>query len=274
MILSVIKKVPGMVLCTVLFCFAGCLDYEEVLVLNADGSATIQMKYAVDKVYLDQMKAMYEQMAQYMPDMEVPGDPADLMFDKAHIDQSLAAENSGITLLNYEVSSTDKAQIWNMGFAIADINNIEALDKALSPQEDQYEQYEESEPVEEQPLLTKQDDGTLLFYRSIGDDIASGDLGFGGDEEGDYQGEEYDDSDDPLSNALGEQLEEELGQFVEGLDDIADGMRDHKLKFTVTFPGEIIESNATSVDGNTAVWEYSLEQIQNDTPPQTAVIKP
>jgi hypothetical protein len=281
MILSVIKKVPGMVLCTALLCFAGCLDYEEVLVLNADGSATIQMKYAVDKVYLNQTKAMYEQMAQYMPEMEVPEDPADLMFDKAHIDATLAEENSGVELLAYDVSSTDQAQVWFMSFAIADINNIVALDKALSPQQDQFEQdeqFQEADPVDEHPLLTKQDDGTLLFYRSFDDDLPSQDFGDGAAEEsenwGDYQGEEYDDSDDPLGNVLTEQLEEELGQFVEGLDDIANGMRDHTLRFSVTFPGEIIESNATSVDGNTAVWEYTLEELDQLRSPQTAIIKP
>jgi hypothetical protein len=30
------------------------------------------------------------------------------------------------------------------------------------------------------------------------------------------------------------------------------------ITFTVTMPGKIVDSNATSVEGNTAVWKYDL----------------
>jgi len=35
-----------------------------------------------------------------------------------------------------------------------------------------------------------------------------------------------------------------------------------RIHFSVTFPGKIIESNATRVEGKTAIWEYKLSEMQ------------
>lgn len=270
-----------------LILLSGCFDYDEALVLNKDGSGSLQMKCSVSKVYLDQMQQMYAQMAKAMPDLDIPDDPRDMIFNRNKIDEALKAEDSGVELVKYEMSETDDMQTWDMKFSFTDLNRLDALDKALSPDEPGMEYQEEDLETDEEPLLTKQDDGTWLFLRSFKDKMEA--EAFGGedgeyyqDEYGEYEDQEngdekysYDDEEYNEGSVLGgisAEMEEGLNQFVEGFGLNAEEMGDHKLRFSITFPGKIIESNATSVDGNTAIWEYSLNQIENSMPDQKAVI--
>ena len=78
---------------------SGCFNYEETLVLNKDGSGTVQMKCSVAKSYLEQMQKMYEQMAEAMPDMEIPENPGDAIFNREDIEEAVRADNSGLLLI-------------------------------------------------------------------------------------------------------------------------------------------------------------------------------
>jgi hypothetical protein len=69
--------------------------------------------------------------------------------------------------------------------------------------------------------------------------------------------EEYDAATD--ESIEGEESGDPVDEFEQKLKDSFEGIA---IKMVVTFPGEIIESNATSVDGNTATWEYSIEDME------------
>ncbi len=274
------KNFTLMALLLIVVLLAGCFDYEENLVLNADGSGSIQMKFSVEKTYLEQMKQMYEQMAQNMPDMEIPDDPKDVMFNKGKIEEALGAEDSGVKMVTYELTETDNSQVWLMKFTFEDTDDLDVLDKALSPDEDDEEEedYDQGESHDNKQLMTKQDDGTWLFFRSFNDDDSDEERSDDDAEyfHGEYLAEQEEPEDDyydeESESEMAEQLQEGLGQVVEGLDQMAEEMGKHKLRFTITFPGKVIESNASSVDGNTATWEYTLEQFETLKPEQNAKI--
>lgn len=254
--------------------FAGCIDYEEHLTFNSDGSGTIYMKYAVDRVYLDQMMEMYKGMAQTMPDMEIPESPTETMFKREEIEAGLAREDGRIKLIKYEISEDDKAYKWDMEFSFTDSDDLGLLYAALSP-EDQMP--EEEQPTDDVRWLTEQDDGTLLFVRDLNGDEEFTEENEGSDGYEDYYNDEYaddsedeDDGDSPFDQSMDEGVE----QLTDAVEQMAEGMANHIIVFKVTFPGTVIESNATSVDGNTATWKYKLGEFQTAPPAQRAVIKP
>ena len=266
----------------ILLIVTGCFDYEETLVFNKDGSGSMQMHYAVDKSYLNQLKTMYEQMAASMPELEIPDDPSETMFNEDHIRQTLAEEQSSVTLDHYRISETETSKVWDMKFSFGDINDLEVLDKALSPP-DEYSEQEEQAQEDEEPFLVEQPDGTLLYSRSVSDDEeyegSGGDDYYSDEEYGNYDEgydagseDEYDDESEP--SPLEVDMEQGLDQLTGEMEKMAEGMEDHKIRFVITFPGEIIESNADEVNGNTAVWEYNLGDLQGQVPDQRAVIKP
>jgi len=54
-----------------------------------------------------------------------------------------------------------------------------------------------------------------------------------------------------------------------------ESMKGRKIRFEVHFPGAIVESNATSVNGKVAVWEYDLDILGDGLMPDnfTATVK-
>ncbi|UCG62351.1 MAG: hypothetical protein JSV52_03435 [Candidatus Zixiibacteriota bacterium] len=275
------KAAAALFVMLVLVILGGCIDYEEHLVLNRDGSGTIQMKYAVDKAYLNQLKEMYEQMAQAVPEMDIPDDPSETMFDKAHIETVLSDENSRVKLVHYEKSENENSQLWDMKFAFQDINNIEYLGDALSPEDEYENEYgDDNRDADEEVIhmLVKQDDGTLLFYRPL-DDYNSGreDEELYYDDYGDDYGDDYSDYDEVNGGAMGElgqQMDEGVRQLGDHITRVAEGMENHDIVFRVTFPGDILESNATRVEGRTAIWQYKLGELNGEIPAQKAIIRP
>ena len=44
--------------------FTGCLDYEQTMVINKDGSGTIKMHYAIDKSCLEMSRSSIQQLTE------------------------------------------------------------------------------------------------------------------------------------------------------------------------------------------------------------------
>lgn len=266
-----ILLVPVIILIAVLF--TGCFDYEETMVFNEDGSGTITMKYSVEKAYIEQMQQMYKQMAEGMPGVEIPEDPFSEMFDKENIEASLAENNNEVTLVDYVVTETENARVWDMKFAFQDINNLDKLYEAVSP-EDEYTYVEESEePAEELfALVTKQDDGSYLYLRPMDDMEMEEDQ----ESEEDYYPEaesEEDYSGSESEEEYAEQLDAGIEQLTESVNSMAESMGNHTMVFKVTFPGKVVESNATKIDGNTATWIYKFNEMEGKLSDQRAVYK-
>lgn len=293
------KNLTVSTLILALLTLTGCFDYDENIVINEDGSGTVELHFAFEEAYLKQMEEIRRQMAEQMGmPAEDTIDAASGMFDKAEIEAALNTAESGIAMSSYEESVTDGVRHYKLNFTFDDINKIHFLYTAVYPddEEDEYgvthdEQYGyednpgEEYPTEENPpdIYTPQDDGSWLFDRPMDSDLMESDEDevFYGDQDGEEgqtweseSGEEYGDG-----GQLGEIDLDELKSAMEGLGAQMQGMaeqmgKEHHFRFTITFPGAIVESNATSVDGNTAVWEIRFDQEQQGFSSMTAVIKP
>jgi hypothetical protein len=272
-------KITSLIIVMVSLLFlVGCFDYEETLEFKDDGSGTMIAHYELDNKNIDQMKKMYEEMAKMMPDADIPTNIDEMFFNKQKIEETLDSANNGIKLVSYETSVNDKSHVWDMKFSFEDINKSYMIYEAVAP--DDEESYAVEEKDEEIPkLLTKQADGTLLFLRPF-DDPAMGSETSDYESEDDYYYDDYSDEDSEYSDSdedksiLEEEIEEGVNEMEKGLNEFAEGMLNHKIIFHVKFPGKIIESNAHSVDGNTATWEYGLEELDKSNIEQRAVIQP
>ncbi|MFQ5453841.1 MAG: hypothetical protein ACE5D6_06605 [Candidatus Zixiibacteriota bacterium] len=277
------KKLKVVLLLVLLVFITGCFDYEEVLEINENGSGTVQMHYTFDKAYLQQYQTMIEKISEQTGENTKPEPMGETMFSKGKIEESLKLGQSGIKMLFYEFSETDKAQIWDMKFAFTDLNNLDELGAVLFPDEE-----DESDTGESVSIMTKQSDGTWLFVRSLNDDrdnVSTGsensqDYSMYDDEEENYPEEEVtypEDLDLSELGMMGDSMQElmaGLSQMTEQMKQMEKDAAKHKISFTVKFPGKILETNATSTNGTTAVWEYNLKQMSENTPPMRAVIAP
>ena len=255
---------------------AGCFDYEQNMILKSDGSGTVKVSYIVEKAYLDQIKKMSEAMAKQSGGSVKPTDPAETMFSKSEIEKTLKTHDSGIKMLSHEMSETDYSRKWDMEFSFADVNKLDVLADALTGDSEDYNLSDDTGSI-----YVRQPDGTWLYSQPFMEDDDSGGDGeeYGYEEsEEDYQEdypEEYSDEydEDDISDLNMEGAGEAMEKWSEDMKDLVESMASHKIRVAIEFPGDVVESNATSVEGKTAVWEYTLEQMPNAPKELIAVIK-
>jgi hypothetical protein len=66
-----------------------------------------------------------------------------------------------------------------------------------------------------------------------------------------------------------------MGSMMTGMADMmTKAFANHKMRMTVKFPGTVVQSNATSTNGNTAVWEYKFTDMAKAPKQLQATIKP
>jgi len=253
------KKILVCLLGSALLIFAGCMDYDETLNLKKDGSGTVNVRYAIDKAYLDQIKMISELMSQDTGKDSAEVSIEDLMFSKSDIENDPALIDAGIKLESYDVSEDEISRIWQMGFSFTDINKIDALADALSSGEEEF-----APPIEPGEIFFDRGDGTWEYSQPFMEP----------DEEYEDEGAEYP-----------EMLDEEMGDESYDADTDMEGMgsdmtremekrvENRRVKITINFPGEIVETNATSTAGNTAVWEYKITELNQAPERLTAIIK-
>lgn len=270
-------KIPLLIISLAgLLLLSGCMEYEESLVIYPDGSGTIQMKYAIDKTYFDQMREMYKTMAETMPGSDIPSDPTEMMFNKDKIDSSLIQQDRGVALIDYKKYRDEQSDIWEMGFSFDDVNKLYIIGSVITP-EDQSDMEPEATTDDIIKIYTKQPDGTFKYYRPL-DDYDTGE-GTVDDAYNDYESDSPEYGNEDEDNASGatdeaQQVDEEIQDLFTNLADSAQDLGDKMIIFHVTFPGKIIESNATTIEGNTATWQYKLSEINGDIPVQEATIQP
>lgn len=257
---------------------AGCFDYEEELVLNKDGSGRISFHYAIEKEYLRQMEELTKSMQAMMgaDTSEVESPFAE--WSEESIREVLAEGEGGVELVSYQAGEDEAVQTWDMKFAFEDVNRMGEVWMALYPddgdefEDEEYAVEEEAAGEEELMLLfTQQDDGTWLFRRPLDMDDEMGEEPdeYGYDDAGEYEDAdvygdaeehgEVDEYGEPGGETEGESAADSFAQDLEaGMKEMFAG---HRIRFAVTFPGKVIESNATSVEGNTAVWEFAVEEV-------------
>jgi len=287
-----------MALVVALIMVGGCIDYQETLKFNEDGSGTLKIRYALDKQYLNEMEQMGGEMG--TEQSEEPEDADEDMWTREEIEEALKMEDTGVELIGYEVSEDEEWEIWVIEFSFDKLADFEMLSRTLSAEGD-----EDSDEADINRSYARQDDGTWLYKHDFGggvdgeDGSSQFDMSYMGS--GDSSSEdmptaeelaeamkqmqeamqEYSDEDaeggdaNPEAGAQKEQMEEATQNMFSGLESMFAGMENARVKVTAEFPGKIIESNATSVDGNTATWEYRGKAvIHDDIPVMTAKIQP
>ena len=79
---------------------------------------------------------------------------------------------------------------------------------------------------------------------------------------------------EPLVEAI-DTMMAQMGTMMTGMADMmTKAFKNHKMRMTVKFPGKVVESNATSTNGNTAVWEYKFTDMAKAPKQLQATIKP
>jgi len=277
---------------------AGCVTYEEHVQIQKDGSGTLTMHMAMDRHLIEQMQAMAKQLGQ---EDEDPLEEVRSDMDKGKIEANLAKSGSKLELTKYNEQVTDDAYVWDLAIAFPHYDDL----KDLNLGDDDAGEHDSDAPG--QFTYEKQADGTWLYRRGMDED--EGDL-MGSekaeeDESGDTAGDdsawmEEEDRDEAAagdSEAMaGEDTEsaetgeadadtasgdmEEFGKAMEQMGRMMEAMTaaaaKSSLTFRVTFPGKIVESNATRVEGSTAIWEYKLSDLEGGAsePVMTARIQP
>ena len=290
----------------VLFTATACLDYEEVLTLNADGSGRISLHISVDKRILNRMQSMAGPNAD--PAGEKPEKPDELCSEE-EIRAALEAMGSGLELVAYSETDNEEQLAYDIEFRFSDYDDFRDLNDVCpdeSAAADNESQFDFS--------YAEQPDGSWLFTRrfmSMEEEseeyssVESGDPTDGWEEDA----SEYDDTEmvdseaedlpEPVDMAKLAEALKGLGQALEGLDtealaggdsaaprtdvlagftagmqEMAEDAKDHTVRLVVNLPGTVIESNGTAAEGGTVTWEYTLDAMAQAPKTATAKVKP
>jgi len=256
----------------------GCFNYQENMVLNKDGSGTIDMRMAIDKSMMEGMKAMSQMM-----DSSSQQPQEESFISKANIEKFLSTHDTGVKLLSYEESEEEGMQVWKLKYSFKDLNSVQYITESLNEDFESDEGAgEDSTMMQEKPELTfkKQDDGTWLFERGMDTENQMPGMGAGpgmgedeswGDEKDSSQGEAEEENEHD-STAMSDTAKG-MDEMAEQMGQLGAAMKKMGIKLTVQFPGKVIKSNATTVDGNTATWEYKGMAMNKFPKKLTAVIE-
>jgi len=249
--------------------FAGCIDYDEQITLKKDGSGRIEMRMAMDK-------ESYRMMNEMAADMEEEGGPWSALSEE-EIEGALKERKSKAKLVHYSESEEGSDKVWEMTFSFDSFADLTDIGMALD---------EENDPADTPFTFAEQEDGTWLFKRTLDVEEQQGAA------PGAAGGTETPPGMPPgMPENMGEmdpeKLAEQMEKMAESMQKMAEQMQEQqarmekdagtrKIRFQATFPGEIVETNATNVDGKTAVWEYPLEklfQMEGKVPALTARVR-
>ncbi|MFH1422494.1 MAG: hypothetical protein ABIH42_07270 [Planctomycetota bacterium] len=200
----------------------GCIEMEEELSLNKDGSGTVKFHMACS-----------EEMAQMM--QAAQGPEADISSQLPKSKEELAkgwGNKEGIEITEFTNETKEGKIHLNYSVKFKDINVLREID--------QFNSIEFSRGV----CKSCEDEGgehggNVIYERDSG---ASSFLPPEQDTSG-MTAEE---------KAMAEQMQQQMMQMCRGL----------KLKYTVTFPNHLEDSTgADKVDGNTVMWEYTFDKL-------------
>lgn len=262
----------------------GCFDYQEFMVLNKDGSGTLEMRLAMDMAMIEGMEAMAESFG--AEEVEEPVEEEEFI-SKNNIEKYLKENDAGVKLLSYEELEEEGMKVWKIKYSFEDLNSIHHITGSLNEDFDQMDDFAEDEPAAEEedddtPELSfaQQDDGTWLFERGMdtGDQMPGmgmeGDMGMMDDTgDVDYEEEPYDDQPAEEEEEMSGDDTTAMGDFAKQMEEMSRMMSKVGVKLTVQFPGEVVESNATKVEGNTATWEYKMSEMGKFPDILRAVVK-
>ncbi len=283
----------------------GCLDYTEWLTVEKDGSGTIRFRFAMDQEARKQAEDMANQMAAAFGDAN-PAEQSELPFadlDEKTIKAHLKERNSKAKLTYFKKSVKGGDEITELEMKFTGPADFDDIAYAIDPDEDSGNEVpfkfakgsdglwhfsrtldEEGSSFSMSDADTDGMDGAPGMAGMPGGDQAppgAPDMSalFGGINPADMANMSEKDREKAVSEMM-ENLQKNMGDLQKNLENMQnnmgdieaqmnDSMKGRKIRFEVTFPGKIVDSNATSVKGKTAVWEYPLTEMKDGNMPDS-----
>jgi hypothetical protein len=261
---------------------AGCIDYEETLELNADGSGTMAMNVTIYKKYFD---AMSEMMGSLSAD-SVKDSAMFKLFTREDMEKKIKEHKSTVKLLDFKEQLTDSTVVYNLKYSFKDLQEMLKISGQMGKNEmmggagSESVSEEASEPAAKPEITFSKDKSGQWQYARGFEAAEMGEMMLPSEDSTKPQEASLDTvkTVDSLGKPLAEAVDtlmEQMGSAMAGMKDMMmKAFADRKMRMTVKFPGTVMTSNATSTNGNTAVWEYKFTDMAKAPKQLQATIKP
>ncbi len=256
------KLMVGLILtCLALFA-CGCIDYSELLEINADGTGTMTLQMVMHKSYFEGLMALAEMS-------DSTADTPDSVFSfmkRKDLEDRTKASNGKVKLIDFKENISDSTIAYEVKFSFTDLQEMLAVSGDVGQDESMA-----APRFKRDVKFVKESSGNWHYSRALGDSTMNPFAQPQGSEESESVDPEPATAEDSLAQGMAEGMKDmgkAMMQMFEG------AFAGRKIKLAVKFPGDIIESNATSTEGRTAIWEYAFMDLFNAPPKLTAVVKP
>jgi hypothetical protein len=199
----------------------GCIKLDQTLTLNKDGSGTLDIRYGMAEQTIAQLEAMERMSQQDGADSDADAEEGSPFdFDEAEVREKFEKEKPEGVEL--VSAASEVVDGWKYMKMRLSFEDLEALKR--------------TEFFEDSDLSIRRDDnGNYVLTQKTGaDDAGIAGAPGGGDGE----------------DAMAEAMMEQMAAMFAGL----------RIATSVVAPSEILESNATSVEGNKATWVFDIEE--------------
>ncbi len=251
-----------------------CIEYKEKVSLNKDGSGTVDIHFAMSAEYLKQMDDLMKMTAKFSGEEAGKIEQPNMISTRTEIEEFLAQSKSNVKLLEYSAPDSTYDGTVDAKFSFSSLAELDIASASLFPDDNPAAEMEGPSAS-----FAKQDDGTWLFTRamhsgsemveSMAGEEGISDMLDGGLSEGDDEGASGEsDVDLKLDDFVGTDLE----ALARDMEKAANDEENPAIEFTISFPGKVLTSNATVIDGSKATWSFTLEQISKSISAMTATI--
>ena len=228
-------------------CLTGCIQVHSDTVIAKDGSGTASLTMSLSPAMQEIFKDMKDLEMDKDQDMDFP------MFDDIKkADLAKAAEGHGVTIKKFEKAMVDGREQLDI---VMDFEDLKGLSYVMG-------NIRGNEPG----------DGMGIFETADGNFVlkeANYDFPAEPAEPAEKAEAEAESEDSAGSSTMTD--EEKSQKQMEVMGKLMGAMAELDVKFTITVPGEVIESNAHTVEGNTSIWTINAgnmmsQQGQNSDP--------
>lgn len=222
-------------------CLAGCVKLHSDTVIEKDGSGTASLTLSLSPTAAEIAQEMKELGMDEEQDMEMPS------FDDIKKDDfAKAAEGHGVTITKFEKSTVEGSDQLDIQMDFKDLKGLSfVMGSAMGGEAgDGYGIFEAA-------------DGNFVLKQTHYE--------FSPEELAVLEGPEEASADEGAeSTPPGEITDEEKAQRQMALmGKLMGAMAELDVKLTVTVPGEVIESNAMTLEGNTSIWAVNASNMMN-----------
>lgn len=209
------------VLVGITFLFVGCIDYSSTVKLNSDGGGTIEETVLVSGAFLQMMNSF----AQSFGDSSETENSFDI-FDEDELEQQALDIGEGVKYVSGEKIKVDGREGYKAIYSFEDVSKLKLSDN----------------PEEKMPGDEMMDDGeaegNFITFNFTKGNPATLEVFF--PEEKVEEGTEVETGDEYEEETSDEMMDEQMKMI----------MKDFRFSMNLEVNGDIVETNATNVDGN------------------------